>query len=154
MLIVGYFYPKIRKSRKVASWFNMSVSGPQLDEQRLSSRLTQVKGFRGTICTVREAPYLLRKINGRAEPDADHARTCRSAQFDALVKLNQVLTWRDFELLTDLVFSAGGWRRISVLGKTEKAVDLDVEQPVTRERAMVQVKSKVSASVITRLLSR
>ncbi len=136
------------KSRPVSGWSKKSVEGILLDEQRLSSRLTQVKGFRGTICTVKEAAYLMRKINGHTEPDSDRARNCRSALLDALVKLIQSLTWWDFELLTDLVFSAGGWRRISVLGKTEKAVDLDVEQPVTRERAMVQVKSKVSASVI------
>lgn len=136
------------KTRTVSCWSNKSTAAILLDEQRLSSRLTQVKGFRGTICSVREAAYLLRKINGIGEPDAVRARDCRSALVNALIKLVQALTWRDFELLADLVFSAGGWRRISVLGKTEKTVDLDVVQPVTGERAMVQVKSKVNATVI------
>jgi len=46
-----------------------------------------------------------------------------------------------FELLVDLIFSNAGWQRISVLGKSQKTLDLDLKAPVTGERAMVQVKS-------------
>ena len=51
------------------------------------------------------------------------------------------LWWNDFELLVDLIFSSSGWQRISVLGKTEKYIDLDVFSPVTQKRAFVQIKS-------------
>jgi hypothetical protein len=51
------------------------------------------------------------------------------------------LTWKDFELLVDLVFSNAGWQRVSVLGKTEKNIDLDLRSPVTGERVMVQIKA-------------
>jgi hypothetical protein len=45
------------------------------------------------------------------------------------------------------VFSSGGWRRVGVLGKTEKDIDIDMIQPVTQERVMVQVKAKSSMEV-------
>ena len=43
---------------------------------------------------------------------------------------------------------ASGWQRISVLGKTEKDIDLDVFSPVTQKRAFVQVKSSTNATQI------
>jgi len=58
-----------------------------------------------------------------------------------LIPLIQNLTWQDFELLVDLVFSNAGWQRISVLGKTEKNIDLDLRSPVSGERVLVQIKS-------------
>jgi hypothetical protein len=66
----------------------------------------------------------------------------------SIVPLVERLTWKDFELLVDLVFTAAGWRRIGILGKTKKHIDLDMIQPVTRERVMVQVKSKVTPTTI------
>ena len=56
--------------------------------------------------------------------------------------------WNDFELLVDLIFSKSGWQRVSVLGKTEKDIDLDIFSPVTQKRAFVQVKSTTNASQI------
>ncbi|HVP49132.1 MAG TPA: hypothetical protein VMT32_21210 [Bryobacteraceae bacterium] len=52
------------------------------------------------------------------------------------------LHWKDFEILVDLVFRQAGWRRISQLGETMKYVDLELEEPVTRDRYQVQVKSR------------
>lgn len=40
-----------------------------------------------------------------------------------------------------MVFSKAGWQRFSVLGKTEKDIDLDVYSPATQKRAFVQIKS-------------
>ena len=56
-------------------------------------------------------------------------------------KLIKGLWWNDFELLRDLVFSKLGWQRYSVLGKTEKGVDLDLYSPSTQKRVFVQIKS-------------
>jgi len=53
----------------------------------------------------------------------------------------QFLTWKDFELLVDLVFTHSGWRRISSAGKTQKTIDMEVLLPSTGERAFIQVKS-------------
>ena len=56
----------------------------------------------------------------------------------------RLLTWQDFELLVDLVFSRSGWRRIGVMGRVQKTVDLELILPTTEERAFVQVKSQAS----------
>ena len=52
----------------------------------------------------------------------------------------------DFEILVDLVFSASGWRRLGVVGKTQKTLDLDLMLPITGERAFVQVKAKATSA--------
>ena len=75
------------------------------------------------------------------------ASGAREAFIKSIVPLIKNLTWRDFELLVDLVFSSAGWRRLGVLGKTEKDIDLDMVQPVTQERIMIQVKAVASMEV-------
>ena len=59
------------------------------------------------------------------------------------------LWWNDFELLVELIFSKFGWQRMSVLGKTEKDIDIDMLSPVTQERAFVQVKSSTNTAEIS-----
>jgi hypothetical protein len=60
---------------------------------------------------------------------------------EASLALMKLLGWRDFELLVDLVFTSSGWRRVGIVGKTQKTLDLDLILPSTGERAFVQVKS-------------
>ena len=62
----------------------------------------------------------------------------------AIRSLLNLLTWKDFELLVDLVFSASGWKRVGQTGATQKTVDLELVLPSTRERAFVQVKSRAT----------
>jgi Restriction endonuclease len=54
------------------------------------------------------------------------------------------LHWKDFETLVDLVFRAAGWRRVSVLGQQAKACDLELREPITGRRYVVQVKSQAT----------
>jgi hypothetical protein len=129
-------------------WKCEDIKGNSLDVGTLSSRLTQVIGYRGTICDVKERDYLLRKINGDLLPEVQKAKTERENLLSALVPLIQLLTWRDFETLADMVFTAGGWRRLGICGKTEETIDLEMQQPVTGERVMVQVKAKSSHQII------
>jgi hypothetical protein len=42
----------------------------------------------------------------------------------------------------DLIFARTGWQRVSRVGGNQKEIDIELEQPTTRERAFVQVKSK------------
>ena len=63
----------------------------------------------------------------------------------AIVGLMRLLTWQDFELLVDLIFSASGWRRVGVIGRVQKTVDLELLLPSTSERAFVQIKSQADA---------
>jgi hypothetical protein len=68
--------------------------------------------------------------------------------------LIQGLWWKDFELLVDHIFAQSGWQRISVLGQTDKDIDLDVYSPVTNKRAFIQVKSHASPEILNDSVAR
>lgn len=101
-----------------------------------------MQGYRGTICSVEREDYLIRKINGELSPEVQQAWDCLSELGEAIKPLLQSLWWKDFELLADLIFTQSGGQRTSVLGQTEKSIDLELLSPVTGRRAFVQVKSQ------------
>lgn len=125
----------------IGRWRNTDVRGRPLTMDSLSSRLTQLAGYRGTICNVREREYLLRRINAEEEPLVCYAIAARAALIEATTELVRQLHWADFELLVDLLFARAGWRRLSGRGGSMKDIDLLIEQSLTGERASVQVKS-------------
>lgn len=137
----------------VDGWHNTSVGGRRLSTDRLSGHLLKVQMFQGTICEVRAADYLLRKLNDQLSPQVAAAEAAESALLSAIVDLMRLLTWQDFELLVDLVFSSSGWRRISQIGGTKKTVDLELVLPSTGERAFVQVKSEASKTTLDTYMS-
>lgn len=136
---------RIRKA--IGGWKRESLTGKPLRIENLDGRVTKVQGFRGTICSIEIQDYLIRKIRGEVQPDVKAASEARDQLNERLAALISGLWWKDFELLVDLVFSQAGWQRVSVLGKTDKDLDLDLLAPVTGRRAFVQVKS--SATVAT-----
>jgi len=132
-------------SRKTKDgWHNTSLGGTSLTTDRLSGHLLKVRMFQGTICEVKALDYLLRKLNDELLPEVAAAEEAESALLNANTRLMQRLTWQDFELLVDLVFSASGWRRISPVGKNQKTVDFELVLPTTAERAFVQVKAQAN----------
>jgi hypothetical protein len=137
------------KERSVAGdWQNRDANGKKLSIRSISSKLTQVRGFRGTICRIDDLEYLLKKINGIEQPEVTAARLHREEFLGAIAKLISHLTPRDFEVLVDMIFAAGGWRRVGESGGTEPDIDLDLVQPVTGDRLLVQVKSHTNATVV------
>ncbi|MBK0399485.1 hypothetical protein H0I76_09805 [Limibaculum sp. M0105] len=98
--------------------------------------------FRGTICSVKPFAYLLRKLNDEVSSEVAAAEEAELLLIEANARLMRLLTWQDFELLVDLVFSSSGWRRVGVVGRTTKMIDLDLVLPTTGERALVQVKAR------------
>ena len=114
----------------------------------LSSKLTQLAAYRRTICSVAASDYLLRRINAEEEPIVAAARAARDELIKASVALIRQLHWDDFETFIDLLFSRAGWRRVSRVGGRMKDIDLMLEQPLTGERASVQVKSAADQSVL------
>ena len=114
----------------------------------MSTLLTQVAAYRQTICRIKPAAYLLRRINAVEEPVVARAREARSAMVAVAAEMIAALHWADFETLVDLIFARSGWQRISRVGGTQKDVDLILEQPATGEKACVQVKSKAGQAVL------
>lgn len=135
-------------------WRNTSVNGTLLSADRLSGRLLKVQMFRGTICDVRAGDYLLRKLSDQLSPEVAAAEEAERALMTAIVDLMRLLTWQDFELLVDLVFSTSGWRRVSQVGRTQKTVDLELILPSTAERAFVQVKSQATSAALNDYVAR
>jgi hypothetical protein len=135
---------KGRRRATVDGWHSRSLNGTPLTSDRISGHLLKVQMFRGTICQVRPFAYLVRKLNDELSPEIAVADEAERALLAANVRLMRLLTWQDFELLVDLVFSASGWRRIGESGRTQKTVDLELVLPSTGERAFVQVKSQAN----------
>jgi len=125
-------------------WNFCDVKGNPLYVESLSGKLTKVQMFRGTICSVKESDYLLKRINAEQLPEVAKANRSLDNLILCIKPLIKNLTWQDFEILVDLVFSNAGWQRIAPLGKVEKSIDLDVYSPVTGKRAFIQVKSQSS----------
>jgi hypothetical protein len=124
----------------IDQWRDTDIHDRPLSFEKISGRLLKVKGFQGTICSV-DCAYVSNKINAITSKEVTQSKNCIVALRLSLIPLIQNLTWKDFELLVDLVFSNAGWQRVSVLGKTEKNIDLDLLSPVTGERVMVQIKA-------------
>ena len=143
-----------RFRRCIGSWSRFSLTGEPLSTSSLSSALTRVAGFRQTICTVERQDYLLRRIRGEEEPLLAKAREVRSELERVALDMIAGLDWRDFEIMVDLLFANGGWRRQSALAAGEVDIDLLLENPVTRERAWVQVKSQCGQAVLDDYLER
>jgi len=133
----------------IGGWSDRDVAGRVLRVDALSTSLTQTAAYQRTICTVSARDYLLRILN--AQPDTLASRTSNllADLTGAVGEMIADLHWRDFEVLVDLIFAHGGWRRISAVGGSGQAdSDLILQQPVTGERAFVQIKSKATPSTL------
>lgn len=138
-----------RTRQLIGGWSDIDAAGQILSIASLSTSLTQTAAYQRTICTVGAAPYLLRRLN--AEPDALalNTRAHLADLTNAVGEMIADLHWRDFEVLVDLMLSYGGWRRIAAVGGSGQAdSDLILEQPITGERAFVQIKSKATPATL------
>ncbi|WP_175619420.1 restriction endonuclease [Bradyrhizobium sp. 2S1] len=131
-----------RYRRTRAGWRNTDLHGLPLSVRTLSSALTSTGNYQMTICSIRRADYLLRRIRAEADPLRQEAERILSESRKVALRLIERLDWRDFETLVDLIFARGGWQRTSLLGGEQADVDLLLTQPVTEETAWVQVKSR------------
>ena len=143
---------RIRPTRD--GWHRHDLKGAPLSVSNLSSALTQTGNYRRTICKVGQEDYLLRKIRGETNPLHDRADRLQADMIALASEMIRELHWSDFETLTDLIFVRGGWRRTSLLGKTMPDVDLILDQPLSGERAWVQVKSRTNQAELDDYVSR
>lgn len=138
----------------VDGWHNTDIHGTKLSSEKLSGNLLKVQAFQGTICEIGMLEYLKRKLNGRLLPEVEDAVKAEEQMVQKIIPLMRLLTWQDFELLVDLVFSNSGWRRIGEVGKTQKTVDIELMLPTTGERAFVQIKSTAGKEDVAEYLER
>lgn len=143
-----------RMRRTLGGWRKTNIQGDPLRTDLLSTKLTQVAAYRQTICRVKEAEYLVRRINAVEEPVVARAREARGTMVTVASEMIAGLHWAEFETLVDLIFSRSGWQRVSRVGETQIDVDLVLEQPSTGETAFVQVKSKAGPSVLRDYIDR
>jgi Restriction endonuclease len=137
-----------RTRKTIGGWSNTDVNGKPLKINSLSTRLTKVAGYRRTICKIEAQDYLLRRINGIEEPIVAKCLKAREVMLNLTIEAIQSLHWKDFETLVDIIFSRSGWNRGSALGGTQKLIDIELEQPITEERAAIQVKSDASQKTL------
>lgn len=137
-----------RHRRAIGGWCNTDRDAAPMLTDGLSTWLTQVANYRQTICAVKAADYLVRRINCEPDPLVDEARVARQKVVASARNLIAQLHWADFEIMVDLIFARGGWQRVSEVGGTMADVDLVLEQPTLNERASVQVKSTADQSVL------
>ena len=134
---------KNKKIRPVIDkWKCTDIDGNELRTDRLRGSLVSIQGFRGTICSVKDAQYVINKINGKTPPHVEEAHKTLRELVDRLEKVIKHLDPKDFEILIDLIFRQAGWQRVSNLGGSQKTIDLDLISPITKKRYAVQVKSK------------
>jgi hypothetical protein len=134
----------------MGGWRNTSLAGEPLTISGLSTRLTRVAGYQRTICNIAESAYLLRRIRGERDPLVERATAARATMEEVAGDMIAALHWADFETLVDLILARSGWNRASALGGTQKDADMIVEQSVTGETALVQVKSSANQQVLDR----
>jgi hypothetical protein len=141
---------KSRIRQTVNGWSCTDLKGRELTVQSLDGRVTATGGFRGTICSLNPDlhDYFIRKISGATIKDVDDAFAHLASLTEVVKRLISGLSWQDFELLTDLIFTRAGWQRTTELGGVQKSIDLDMFAPVTGRRAFVQVKSQANLATL------
>jgi len=143
-----------RLRRTIGPWRNTDRQGRPLKIDELSPRLTQVGADGRTIRAVAAADELVRRINGHEAPALARARAARAAMIAAAEAMIADLRWTDFETLVDLIFTAGGWRRLSRCGSAQQDVDLVLEEPASGETAAMQVIVRADRAVLAEHITR
>lgn len=124
-------------------WGNKDKNGNPLLISGLNGGITKTLSYQSTICDFSEvyAKLLINRIlcipnSHRVETEKAYNDLVEKSKF-----LIQAFTPKDFELLVELIISRAGLKRVGVAGKNEETIDLVLDNPITHERWIVQVKS-------------
>lgn len=130
-------------------WKNVDKKNNPLRMEELSGNLTKTAAYRQTICKLEKdaEDYLRLKLKCEENPDWKKTNDSLNNLVKSIKPLIQSLTWKDFELLVELIFSNSGWQKTTKIGGTQKTTDLDLKNSITDEQIWVQVKSKSTANV-------
>jgi hypothetical protein len=142
---------EVSKFRRTTGWSDKG-GARVLFANELPGRLAQLQAFRGTVCRVTDRELLRRVLTGEQSPLSSAIAMGRSSLCAALARAICELHWKDFETLADMVFRHAGWIRNSVLGQQAKALDLELIEPLTRAKYVVQVKSQADVGDLERTI--
>jgi hypothetical protein len=113
-----------------SGWSSASLSGEPLNARQLSSALTRTASYQMTICAIKHAEYLLRRIRCETNPLHAQAIAVGDEMRDIGLRMIRQLDWRDFETLVDLIFARGGlaacqraWKAAAGRGPDPHATD-------------------------------
>lgn len=144
-----------RFKRTIDGWHCKALTGELLRMSELSGKLTRTSGYQRTICNIDADAfnYLLRKIQGAPNPDVEMALAAKNDLICRVSNIIRDLSWQDFEVFVDLVFTNEGGQRISKLGGNQKTVDMELQIPLTQQRAIVQIKSSTNQKVFEKYVT-
>ncbi len=144
----GIFQDDTSKFRLVeGKWSNQDVhEEKRLEINSIPGVLSKIQGFRGTVCQVSAlaTETLKRLVNAEPSPEYSEIAECEMALIKSVGNGIRKLHWRDFETFVDLIFRGSGWRRLSMVGGPMKFMDLELEDPITRDKYQVQIKSQAT----------
>lgn len=133
-----------RIRRVLGQWESTTIQGTPLTLDTLSSFLTSVQNFRGTVCTLSEEKhrYLINRVNHETPLEIQRSVDSLQALRESLEGLLAFIDQKDMEVLVDLILRHSGWQRISKVGETMKGFDLILTSPLKGEKIGVQVKTR------------
>ncbi|RKH57195.1 hypothetical protein D7X96_38650 [Corallococcus interemptor] len=132
----------LSKYRRTEPWRDKAENDRLLVASTLPGKIASLQAFRGTICSVGAKELLQRVLEGRRSDLAVRIERQRTELEAAVMAAIRELHWKDFETLVDLVFRHAGWARTSILGQQVKSFDMELTEPLTGDRYVVQIKSK------------
>lgn len=142
-------------------WSNKNLKGEVLRFEKISGAILAVQGYRGTSCSIEDQStdglpkksYLLRLIAGEVLESVQEAVDSLKNLQGGVKALIGLLHPDDFEYFVDLIFQRSGWLKMTPGGGVEKDIDFDLLQPLTNDRAFVQVKSKSNTNEFNKYLN-
>lgn len=102
--------------RTLDGWCDLDLAGRQLQIASMPGTISELQGFRGTVCKVSEVNRLQRLLNGEVSAAYHAVSHARGTLVDEVKTARAELHWKDFEVLVDLLFRQAGRRRLGVLG--------------------------------------
>ncbi len=128
------------------NWRNTDIKGNKLYINSISGKITKTQGFMATLCRIEEKDALDRIINNKVSPIVEQIKKTEAELQNLLTKAFSDLHWKDCETLADLIFNQSGLQRISQVGSSMKYMDIELENALTKERYIVQVKAHATGS--------
>jgi hypothetical protein len=135
-------------------WRSTDKDGDRLGKSNLPGFITKVAAYRGTSCGVERHERLVARINGIRTPDVERVVNAKAELQAGVATLIKHLGPQDFEILVDMMFARAGWRRMGHVGSTTRDKDLDLEMPLTAEKAFVQVKTGATPADLQHYVAR